>query len=119
MFLNQKYAQKASKNRKQWESGVRTGVASKEYAKQGSKRHGVQRMRMLACQRVYGRMRQIWGWGKLEKEEGGCFLTRNIFYYYLLLCMYIWLGKNFVIEKKHFKISYNQVHQWLDSIYIH
>ena len=72
-------------------SGVRTGVASKECAKQGLKCHGVQKMRMLACQRVHGGgMREIGeGWG-LEIEEGGRGLPKHCFYLYLLLyiCMF-------------------------------
>ena len=74
-------------------SGVRTGVASKECAKQGLKCHGVQKMRMLACQRVHGRVREIGeGWG-LEIEEGGGIFCQNIvfiyIYYYIFVCLEI------------------------------
>ena len=71
-------------------SGVRTGVASKECAKQGLKCHGVQKMRMLACQRVHGGVREIGeGWG-LEIEEGREGFAKTLFYLYLLLyiCMF-------------------------------
>ena len=94
-------------------SGVRTGVASKECAKQGLKCHGVQKMRMLACQRVHGGVREIGeGWG-LEIEEGGGVCQNTVFIY---IYYYVW---KFVNEKKHFKIPYNQVHQWLGIMYIH
>ena len=74
-------------------SGVRTGVASKECAKQGLKCHGVQKMRMLACQRVHGGVREIGeGWG-LEIEEGGGGVCQNIvfiyIYYYIFVCLEI------------------------------
>ena len=68
-------------------SGVRTGVASKECAKQGLKCHGVQKMRMLACQRVHGGVREIReGWG-LEIEEGGVF-AKTLLYIYIYIYPY-------------------------------
>lgn len=98
-------------------SGVRTGVASKECAKQGLKCHGVQKMRMLACQRVHGGVREIGeGWGLEIKEEGGGFAKTLFSFIFIIIYLYVW---KFVNEKKHFKIPYNQVHQWLGIMYIH
>ena len=71
-------------------SGVRTGVASKECAKQGLKCHGVQKMRMLACQRVHGRVWEIGeGWG-LEIKEGRGF-CQNIVFIYIYYCIFVCL----------------------------